>query len=171
MIHRATARDHAELTDIAYAAKRHWNYPASYFELWREELTITPASIAGHEVHLHRCGGETTAFYALAELEEDLQVGNIVVEAGLWLEHMFVRPRYMGQGIGRLLFAHCLTICALKNHAFLGILADPNARSFYEKLGCLFVRDYPSTIPGRTTPYLRYRLKDRKQPPNEPCHD
>jgi hypothetical protein len=43
----------------------------------------------------------------------------------------------------------------------LGILADPNSRGFYEKMGCEYKREYPSTVKNRTTPYLQLKIKSR----------
>jgi len=36
----AQEEDCESLTTIAFAAKRHWQYPESYYELWEDELTI-----------------------------------------------------------------------------------------------------------------------------------
>jgi hypothetical protein len=33
------------LTDISFASKQYWNYPNEYFEIWKDELTISPAYI------------------------------------------------------------------------------------------------------------------------------
>jgi len=37
IIERAPDSDFETLTGIAFAAKRHWNYPDKYFEMWKEE--------------------------------------------------------------------------------------------------------------------------------------
>jgi hypothetical protein len=39
-IRTACASEAEDLTMIAFAAKRHWNYPEKWIELWAEELTI-----------------------------------------------------------------------------------------------------------------------------------
>jgi|SRR5262245_16873441 len=45
--------DEAEaLTEIAFAAKRHWGYPEKWIESWRETLTVTPEFIASHETYV-----------------------------------------------------------------------------------------------------------------------
>jgi maltose O-acetyltransferase len=158
MIRRAQAREHEILSRISFAAKRYWKYPAHYYDIWQDELTITPAYIGSHEVYLHE-EEDIAGFYSLTELHSPLSVGEIILEAGLWLEHMFILPQYIGRGIGRKLFHHCLAGCSSKEHRTLRILADPNAAGFYTKMGCSYIKDYPSTIPGRTTPYLEYLLK------------
>ncbi|RJQ84641.1 MAG: GNAT family N-acetyltransferase [Desulfobacteraceae bacterium] len=59
----------------------------------------------------------------------------------------------MGQGIGTKLFDHLRQRCIAKGIKELGILADPNARGFYEKMGCRYQGEHPSTIMNRTTPF------------------
>lgn len=38
------------------------------------------------------------------------------------------------------------------------ILSDPNARKFYEKMGCKYQKEYPSTITNRTTSWLVFKI-------------
>jgi GNAT superfamily N-acetyltransferase len=78
----------------------------------------------------------------------------MILAHGHWLEHMFVRPLDIGIGIGTELFSHLRRRCRENKIAALNILADPNARGFYEKMGCHYVQEVPSTIVGRTTPHL-----------------
>jgi len=39
-IRQAQDFDSELLTDISFAAKKHWKYPDNYYDLWRDELTI-----------------------------------------------------------------------------------------------------------------------------------
>ena len=87
---RARPGNAATLTDIALAAKRHWGYPERWIESWRRELTILPESIAGQEIYMAMATGQTVGFHALRSDEERLR-----------LEHFWVVPRAMNNGIGR----------------------------------------------------------------------
>ena len=40
-IRRALPTDALFLTSISFGAKRYWNYPEEYYEIWHDELTIT----------------------------------------------------------------------------------------------------------------------------------
>jgi hypothetical protein len=41
----------AALTEIAFAAKRHWGYPEHWIAHWRSILTVTPEFVATHETY------------------------------------------------------------------------------------------------------------------------
>ena len=85
---------------------------------------------------------------------EDIEIAGIHINKGLWLEHMFIDPKNIGDGIGKKLFNHMKEHCMIKDIRKIGILADPNSKGFYEKMGCIYRGEYPSTIEGRTTPFL-----------------
>jgi GNAT superfamily N-acetyltransferase len=125
LIRRADVADAPTLTAIAIAAKRQWSYPDEWMALWTEALTITPASIAAHEVFVAELHGLTVGFYTL------------MVARNRWqLDHLYVRPSHMGRGIGRHLFEHAThRLRDLAPDATLFIEADPNAEPFYLRMG------------------------------------
>jgi len=122
-IRRARPED-AVLTSIAFAAKRHWGYPERWIESWRPQLTITATYIADHEVHFAIENGQPVGFYAL-----------VIHQIRLELQHLWVLPERMGQGIGRLLFTHALRRARHLGFSELEIESDPNAGGFYERMG------------------------------------
>lgn len=157
MIRPATATDSEVLTAISFASKAYWKYPKAYFQVWKNELTITPEYIEKNDVFVYESEQFIRGYYSVTTLEEDIEVSGIIIDKGTWLEHMFIDPPYIGKGIGSKLFAHLRKRCIVSDIVEIGILADPNSRGFYEKMGCLHIGDYPSTIQGRTTPYLQYK--------------
>ena len=150
----AGKEDAGVLTDISFAAKRYWQYPEEYYRIWHNELTIGPEYIRDNEVWVYENDQEIRAYYSLVALKSEIKVGGVVLARGHWLEHMFVRPLYLGIGIGTELFSHLRRRCREKEITVLNVLADPKARGFYEKMGCRYVQEFPSTIVGRTTPQL-----------------
>lgn len=158
MIRRAKREEAKILTKISFRSKEYWNYPQKYFEIWRNELTITPGYIEANEVFVFELDGDVVGYYSLVELSEDIEVSGITIDKGFWLEHMFIEPAKIGNGIGTRMFNHLRNRCHSRGINELGILADPNSRGFYEKMGCVFNREYPSTIKNRTTPYLQLRI-------------
>jgi GNAT superfamily N-acetyltransferase len=120
----AKPEDAATLTEIAFAAKRHWGYPDQWMESWRDALTIKPEFIASHETYAAGVDGRMVGFYAL-----DCQEGR------LHLLHLWVLPDWMGRGLGRSLFHHALERTKALGYGELEIESDPNAEGFYQRLG------------------------------------
>ncbi len=158
MIKEAQVDEHRLLTEISFASKRYWDYPAYFFEIWEDELTLKRDYLIQNKVFTIRSEETIVGYYSLVELKNNLLVSDITLEAGHWLEHMFILPAYIGKGLGKKLFNHCIRICSSTNIEKIGILSDPNAKGFYLKMGCKFISDYPSTIAERTTPYLEYLI-------------
>ncbi len=71
---------------------------------------------------------------------------------------MFILPQEIGQGIGTEMFHHLRKWCQSEGVDEVGVLADPNSRGFYEKMGCEYQNEDPSTIPNRTTPRLVLKM-------------
>lgn len=160
-IRRARAEEASTLTDLSLASKAHWKYPQNYYRLWQQELTITADYINEHTVYVCESGGGICGYYSLVELEEDLSTAGIVLKAGIWLEHMFVHPETIGEKIGTRMFNHLCGVVEGLGGSIIHLLADPHARLFYEKMGCVYQQEYCSSIPGRTTPYLIFELHNR----------
>lgn len=142
--------EHASiLTDIAIAAKRHWDYPEKWIQLWIPELTFSPEYIAENEFWLIEEDEVIVAYYSLKQDAE-----------GLWLDNLWVLPEYMGLGIGLQLFGHALERSRARDEAVLKIEADPNAQSFYEKMGAQRVGQHQYVLDGelRTLPVMEINL-------------
>ena len=117
--------EHAsELTEIAISAKRHWNYPDRWIELWTPSLTISTDYILQNETWMAVVNVTPIGFYSLHRDDEFL-----------WLDNLWVLPAFMGQGIGKKLFQHAVERSRVLDVPILKIEADPNAQSFYEKMG------------------------------------
>lgn len=157
MIRTAIQNEAEILTHISFHSKGYWNYPQEYFEIWTNELTITPTYIEKNNVYVYEIDRVIVGYYSMVELPKDIDISGIKIKRGFWLEHMFIMPLHIGKGIGSKMFHHLRKLCAERGISELGILADPNSKGFYEKMGCLNVKEYPSTITNRTTPYLVLR--------------
>jgi maltose O-acetyltransferase len=152
IIERARDSDFETLTDIAFAAKRHWNYPDKYYEIWKDELTITREYIKENLVFKSIYSDIVMGFYSIVENKADLQVNEIFVKKGFWLEHIFLKPEYHKMGIGRVLIEHAKCISKNNGISNLLIFADPFAIGFYDKIGADFLYNSKSSIPDRLIP-------------------
>jgi len=140
------------LTEIAFAAKHTWNYPESYFEIWKDELTITKEYINNNIVFVAESDNQVVGFYSIVVIQNDFIAGNVLVKRGFWMEHLFVKPSFQNKGIGRTLMVHALSYCEENWIDEIKIFVDPNAIGFYEKMGAKFLENSLSSIEGREIP-------------------
>lgn len=143
---RATARDSAALSALAFRSKAHWGYDARFMDACRVELTVTPARIAAEEVwKAIDDSGAMCGFYALAAGDDD--TGEVM--------DVFVAPESIGRGVGRALMAHLIGRARELGYRAIFVDADPNAEHFYRRMGFAPCGRSPSgSIPGRWLPRL-----------------
>ncbi|MFL6212327.1 MAG: GNAT family N-acetyltransferase [Blastocatellia bacterium] len=148
-IERAVPPSHQRLSEIAFAAKRHWDYPEAWIHQWRDALTITPEFIAANEVYAASVDGQVVGFYAL--------VGS---DVKVTLDHLWVLPSQIGGGIGRKLFNHAVEMARQQGATEIEIEADPNAVAFYERMGATRVGENVYELEGqpRRLPLLTYKV-------------
>ena len=146
---RAVADDADVLTAAAHESKQTWGYPLAWIESWKDQLTLTPEYIRRHEVYAGRVGARLAGFYALVD-----QNGH------WWLDHFWVRPAYLRQGIGRRLFADAVDRIRHSRPGRLIIDSDPHAEAFYLRMGCRRIGAIPANMPGveRSLPRLVYQV-------------
>jgi GNAT superfamily N-acetyltransferase len=149
MIVAARPEHASKLTAVAILAKRHWGYPEVWIELWTPSLIMTAEYIKTHEIWMMMEQDEPVAYYSFNENED-----------GFWLDHLWVLPEHMGQGIGRSLFQHALERCKMLGVSTLKIESDPNAERFYERMGAHKVSEHKTEIQGepRVLPVMEINL-------------
>lgn len=158
MIRRAEDKDSDTLTLISFAAKRYWNYPEKYFEVWKNELTITPDYINQNEVHVAKVDGKAVGFISIVEVENDFKAGEVSIIKGFWLDHIFVHPDFIGERVGSELIFFAKKLCRRKDISCLYILSDPNAQGFYDRIGAQFIEEVSSNIKGRTVSLYKFLI-------------
>jgi GNAT superfamily N-acetyltransferase len=149
IIQRATPEQADVLTALTIAAKRHWNYPEKWIQIWLPLLTITADYIRENETWATIESDRCIAYYSLK------QDGGF-----LWLDNLWVLPEFIGQGIGRELLQHALERSRACKSSVLRIEADPNAQVFYEKMGARKIGEVHSEVDGqpRVLPVMEINL-------------
>jgi maltose O-acetyltransferase len=147
------------LTDISFAAKKHWKYPDNYYDLWRDELTITKEYINRNIVFKALYQDAVIGFYSIIENDSDFYAGETFVKKGFWLEHLFIKPEFHKQGIGMLLINHAKQVSKDMGISDLLIFVDPYAKGFYDKVGADYLYDSKSSIPGRIIPVYSFAIQ------------
>ena len=137
-IRKAVPSDATTLTQIAHDAKRHWGYPEHWIQHWQTELTISADLINNNQVYVAEQDGEIVGFYALILRAEKAE-----------LEHMWVAPAHIGEGIGKELFVHAMQQAAGENVSAVEISSDPNAEGFYQRMGARRIGEVPADMDGQ----------------------
>ncbi|MCE7921077.1 MAG: GNAT family N-acetyltransferase [Chloroflexi bacterium] len=137
------------LTEIAIAAKRHWNYPERWMQIWLPALTISAEYLSENEAWIAFVNRTPAAWYSLKNADD-----------GLWLDNLWVSPAFIGKGVGRRLFEHALERSRFRGASVLKIEADPNAESFYIRMGARRISEHRSDVDGalRILPVLEIKL-------------
>lgn len=154
-IQLSKSKDADILTQISHLAKSYWGYPPDWITHWKDSLTVTKAYINHPDhylFHIQNAQNKIVGFCALC-LETTYAE----------IEHMWILPEYMGKGLGRKLLMYTLEN-SLPEHFNkpIRVVSDPNALSFYEKIGFKFIGWEDSWPEGRKLPVLeaaRYELE------------
>ena len=126
------------LTEMAIRAKGHWGYATADLLRWRAELIVAPGAIEACPTWVAQVGDSPVGFYLLL--------------SGVphWtLDHLWVLPDAMGQGVGRALLRHAVRLAADQGALALAIDADPNAEPFYLACGASRVGEVAAPVDGR----------------------
>jgi maltose O-acetyltransferase len=157
IIKKAQPSECSVLTEIAFAAKRHWNYPKDYYEHWKAELTITSEYIKRNIVYSAKQESRWIGFCSIVENLADFHSGEVFIPKGFWLDHMFIYPEFHRLGIGREMIRHIQKNAPALRIEKLLIFVEPFAQGFYEKIGAEYLYMSKSSIPRRWIPV--YELK------------
>ncbi len=155
IVRRAKPEMAGELTRIAIRSKGYWGYPPEMLRAWERDLLISPRFVETHEVHLCEMEAEIAGFYALI-LKKPVAI----------LDHLWVRPSFIGHGCGRRLFGHAAALVAGAGSLAMEWVADPHAVGFYERMGGRMIRNIRSEL-ERILPVMRIELTPAIYPRTE----
>ena len=145
-----TTPDQAEvLTKIAFAAKRHWGYPERWIQIWSPILSVSEKFIEENHTYAAYVEGKPVGFYAIS-----------IDQGKASLEHLWILPEFMGNGVGNALFQHAIEQCKKLGVHTLEIESDPNAQGFYEHMGATKTGELVNEVAGqpRILPILEMYL-------------
>tara|TARA_R110002096_G_scaffold83137_1_gene193059 strand:- start:33 stop:485 length:453 start_codon:yes stop_codon:yes gene_type:complete len=124
LIQKALLEDAATLTAIAFASKRHWDYPETWIQSWANALTISEKDLRNQLIYKAVYTEKTIGFYALKIEKHEAEL------TALW-----VLPEAMECGIGRTLFEHAESTARSNGATHLILMSDPHAGGFYRQMG------------------------------------
>ena len=133
----AKISDAQTLTNIALTAKAHWQYPTSWLEFWKDDLTISAEFIKQNHVKIASAKGQSVGFYSLVFSS---------TKPFATLEHLWLVPDLIGSGLGRTLFEQAVSDCKQQHKSGLTLDADPNAKGFYQHMGAVQYAELKSLV-------------------------
>jgi len=154
-IRRAIPEEAAALSIIAVQAKAHWGYAKEQLDLWaREFLQVSPNYITGHHVWVACMNAVPVGFAGVG-----------IHEAEAELDHLWILPPYIGQGVGRQLFLYSTKRMNELGYPELIFTSDPHADGFYRKLGAESIGEYYSVL--QNTRLTKFKFTARTMPSGE----
>jgi GNAT superfamily N-acetyltransferase len=148
-IRRANPCEAEALTELAIRSEAYWSYDSEYMESFKAVYAVTGEFIKDNSTFVLEQDGQLIGFYGI--LKEKLQVS---------LEYFFIKPEYIGQGYGKLLWKHVVDYCkSVPIHEF-SIVTSPQAKEFYSKMGAVCTGEVESLLrKGRKIPSLTCRVE------------
>ena len=138
------------MSELAFRSKASWGYDSAFMEKVAPAFLVDADYIAQYPVYVLEADGRLAGFYGFKILEGEPFLHD------LWLE-----PRLIGAGLGRMLWEHLLGTARAQHYPRFLIESDPNAEPFYLHMGAIRIGDRISPETGRRLPLLRYEIAAR----------
>jgi GNAT superfamily N-acetyltransferase len=148
-IEKAINSNHQILTQITKKSKAFWGYSEEQIEIWSKFLTVTSGYIDANTVYKLSVENQIVGYYSFFNQDEKT----------VKLDNLFVLPEYIGKGLGRLLMEHFLLNIDKTNANKITLNSEPNAESFYSKLGFVKVGEIETSIKDRYMPIMELTIK------------
>ena len=145
----ATLNDLNQINEIMRVSKAYWRYESIFIDRFMEKFGITPKYLEHHLIKLFYIDNRLVGFYNFEINDDNL----------FELANFFLHPDFIGQGIGRKLWAACLQTAIEQNQDEFILWSDPNAENFYLKMGCekIGVRQSPM-MPDRYPAIFKFKI-------------
>lgn len=143
---KAQNEDLTILNQITFASKQFWGYSDQQMEAWKEMITMS-------EIYL-----KENTVYKLVQEEILGYYSFIIFENYVELDNLFIKPEKIGQGLGTFLIQHLLDEITKMGHQKIVLFADPNAESFYKKIGFQTIGNKPTQDKTRFLPIMELNL-------------
>ncbi|MCJ8312095.1 MAG: GNAT family N-acetyltransferase [Saccharospirillaceae bacterium] len=134
---QAKITDAQTLTNITLTAKAHWQYPTSWLDFWKDDLTISAEFIKQNHVVIASAKGQAVGFYSLLFSS---------TKPFATLENLWITPDLIGCGLGRSLFEQAVSDCKQQHKSGFILDADPNAKGFYQHMGAVQYAELNSLV-------------------------
>lgn len=132
------------LNDVIRAAKSHWGYSAEFLQEFMDKFGLTPDYMTFEQISVLTKAEEPLGVIGFSHQHEEPM-----------LDYFFLRPDYIGQGLGRKMWEQVMLMVKNNRWPTFYFYSDPHAEGFYHHMGAKTVGQFQS-FPGRFVPILRY---------------
>jgi ribosomal protein S18 acetylase RimI-like enzyme len=147
-ITKANILDAEKLTELTIRSKSNWNYSPEQIEKWKEDLTITQEYIANNSVYKLIVDERLIGYYSFFN----------VSDGKVKLDNVFIEPEFIENGYGKILITDFLKRIESIGFVKVTLDSDPNAETFYERLGFKVVGKLESSIQNRFLPIMEMEI-------------
>ena len=140
----------ADINRIAYESEAYWGYNSEYMERFKEIYRITEDYIKAKPTFILVEGNHIIGFYSLVLNGKEAE-----------LELFYSDPQNIGKGYGKKMWGHLISYCKREGIKSLSLVANPQAKGFYEKMGAVMIDQVESRLrTGRKIPRLMFEIVD-----------
>lgn len=145
----AIVKDLVILNNLMHLSKGHWGYDEAFMAKFMKNFSLTQSTLLEKRTFIASFHEKDIGFYNFIH-NNDGQTE---------LENFFIHPDFMGKGMGRTMWIHCLETARKEGASSFVIWADPHADGFYTTMGCTKIGKRPSIMmPNRFPSLFRYDL-------------
>ena len=145
----AIPEDAELLTQTALDSKKSWGYSDELMNLWKSDLVVSVEYILGNRVVKIFDQDRFIGFFGIK------MVGN----TGAVIDHLWIIPNELRNGYGRLVFQHIMNYLKSNDHEKVTLIAEPNAKGFYDKMGGRIMGKFQSQVSGRVLDVYEFDLR------------
>ena len=147
-IEKAKITDNETLTAITKKSKAFWGYSPEQIQEWDKNLTISQDYIKEHNVYKLTVNNLIIGYYSYFFKDEK----------EIELDNLFVLPEYIGKGLGKYLVLDFLSRIKDQKAERIILDSEPNAESFYSKMGFVKIGEFETSIKNRFMPIMEMKL-------------
>lgn len=147
-IEKANITDNEILTSITKKSKAYWGYSAEQIQEWDKNLTISQDYIKEHNVYKMSVNNLIIGYYSYFFRDEK----------EIELDNLFILPEYIGKGLGKYLVLDFLNRIKDQKAERIILDSEPNAESFYSKMGFVKIGEFETSIKNRFMPIMEMKL-------------
>ena len=147
-IEKAKITDNETLTAITKKSKAFWGYSPEQIQEWDKNLTISQDYIKEHNVYKLTVNNLIIGYYSYFFKDEK----------EIELDNLFILPEYIGKGLGKYLVLDFLSRIKDQKAERIILDSEPNAESFYSKMGFVKIGEFETSIKNRFMPIMEMKL-------------